>query len=1042
MDKLDIRQEEQLKQSFDMADHIVMKKYLSELTDYEIVPMDEHKRLQDIGDTVRVYKLGKIVYDQKEIVLDKLTTVYNALAGSKGSLIIVITSDGAHTEFYMGTKAEANPGTLAACQNTLEKAFKGNFPGSELIRLKNKQAEEVIDGLFHSSYESNLNPVSAVSGVASLRNQDKNFFVQGIENLLDAMRGEKFSVVYVADPVSYSRLDDIRSGYENLYTQLSPFAASDLQFSANENTAVTEGLTTGFSETVTESLSQTNATTENNSRTSNQSSNSGRNIITTSIARLFGGKTSTSSSDGLTTGYSSTRTEASANGTSTMNSTQESTSKAISEGTGRSLQLKMTNKAVLSLLERIDDQLNRLKKSEDLGLWNCAAYFIAEDVQTVKIAANTYKSLMRGDNSAVENAVVNTWDNKNKANLIQVTNYVRKLSHPLINLGSKYEGFAQQVTPGTLVNGSELAIQAGLPMKSIAGLPVIEAAEFGRNVTSYQSQDSTRSITLGHIFHMGTAEPTTVELDMESLAMHTFVTGSTGSGKSNTIYQLLDKLNRKDVRFLVIEPAKGEYKHVFGGREDVRVLGTNAAVSEVLRINPFSFPDGIHVLEHIDRLIEIFNACWPMYAAMPAVLKEAIETSYIQSGWDLEESVNYSGHNVFPSFSTLLEVLPDTIRSSEYSQEVKSNYTGALVTRVKSMNNGINGRIFSGQETEEAVLFDGNCIVDLSRVGSSETKALIMGVLVMRLQEYRSVTSNGMNSSLKHVTVIEEAHNLLRRTSVEQSQEGSNLQGKAVEMLANAIAEMRTYGEGFIIADQSPNLLDMSVIRNTNTKIILRLPDAQDRTLVGHAANLDDQQIAELAKLRVGVSAIYQNNWLQPVLCLVESFEGAKPYIFEPAAITKKQTDRKMLGQITHLLLAGRIGKKPDQLDVEPLLDWLTEQSIDLKAKTSIENQLQQWVHQGKMDVWKQEEFALLSTLITALYDGPRMIASSRKAADMRAWHEELLRSIRFISELSLNESIENAVIQCLLRDGASEDEEAKQFYFLWVEDVNGRAIM
>jgi len=120
----------------------------------------------------------------------------------------------------------------------------------------------------------------------------------------------------------------------------------------------------------------------------------------------------------------------------------------------------------------------------------------------------------------------------------------------------------------------------------------------------------------------------------------------------------------------------------------------------------------------------------------------------------------------------------------------------------------------------------------LSRVGSMETKSLLMGILVMKLQEYR-MCSSGMNSRLRHVTVLEEAHNLLRKTSAEQSQEGANLQGKSVEMLANAIAEMRTYGEGFIIADQAPGLLDMSVIRNTNTKIILRLPDEEDRKLVG-----------------------------------------------------------------------------------------------------------------------------------------------------------------------------------------------------------------
>ena len=83
-------------------------------------------------------------------------------------------------------------------------------------------------------------------------------------------------------------------------------------------------------------------------------------------------------------------------------------------------------------------------------------------------------------------------------------------------------------------------------------------------------------------------------------------------------------------------------------------------------------------------------------------------------------------------------------------------------------------------------------------------------------------TAAGANRPLRHLTVLEEAHNLLKRTSTDQPVEGGNLLGKSVEMLSNAIAEMRTYGEGFIIADQAPGLLDMAAIRNTNTKIILR----------------------------------------------------------------------------------------------------------------------------------------------------------------------------------------------------------------------------
>ena len=178
--------------------------------------------------------------------------------------------------------------------------------------------------------------------------------------------------------------------------------------------------------------------------------------------------------------------------------------------------------------------------------------------------------------------------------------------------------------------------------------------------------------------------------------------------------------------------------------------------------------------------------------------------------------------------------------------------------------------IFSADDIEDQELFDENVIVDLSRVGSTETKALIMGILILKLQEHRIACVDGSNSDLCHITVLEEAHNLLKRTSTEQSSETANLLGKSVEMLANSIAEMRTYGEGFIIADQSPGLLDLSVIRNTNTKIIMRLPDFSDRELVGKAAGLNDAQIIELSKLPCGVAAIYQNDWISPVLCRIK----------------------------------------------------------------------------------------------------------------------------------------------------------------------------
>jgi hypothetical protein len=298
----------------------------------------------------------------------------------------------------------------------------------------------------------------------------------------------------------------------------------------------------------------------------------------------------------------------------------------------------------------------------------------------------------------------------------------------------------------------------------------------------------------------------------------------------------------------------------------------------LLKINPFSFPEDIHVLEHIDRLVEIFNVYWPMYAAIPAILKEAIIHAYEQCGWDLEYSVNENKVSI-PTFKDILNSLEEVIQQFAYDVETKGNYVGTLVTRVKSLTNGINGQIFCSKELDSELLFDQNVIVDLSRVGSSETKSLIMGILVMRLSGYRMSNANGMNQPLKHVTVLVEAHNILKRTSTEQQSESSNVLGKSVEMLSNAIAEMRTFGEGFIIADQSPSMLDMSAVRNTNTKIIMGLPDEMDRRLIGKSAGMKDEQLDEIIKLPQGVAVVFQNDWMEPVLCKINYFnQSSKLY--------------------------------------------------------------------------------------------------------------------------------------------------------------------
>lgn len=561
-------------------------------------------------------------------------------------------------------------------------------------------------------------------------------------------------------------------------------------------------------------------------------------------------------------------------------------------GKNDALTQNFVNYDVKNTLELIEKQIKRVEQSTALGMWDFSAYFMSESPIIANNTAHMYLALTQGADSYLSQSAVNLWEyrEERKNDIANIMDFIRRLQHPEFELDIAPDDpsfdpdwlmYPPHVNATVSLTGRELAYSLNLPKKSVSGLPVLESVAFGREVQKFTppSEKTSKTLIAGNVYHMRKEDKNIrVKLDTDSLCAHTFITGSTGTGKSNFIYNLLEQIYEEDKHFLVIEPAKGEYKNVLGGFDDVSVYGTNPMYTELLHINPFSFPKHINVLEHIDRLVEIFNACWPMYAAMPAVLKDAIERVYKDKGWVFSNYAYYSED--FPTFTDLIKVLPDIMSESLYSADTKSDYSGALITRVKSLTNGINGEIFcSSMEISNESLFDKNVIIDISRVGSVETKSLIMGILIMKLQEYR-MQPDKMNENLQHITVLEEAHNLLRRTSFAQTQESSNLQGKSVEMLTNAIAEMRTYGEGFIIADQAPDMLDEAVIRNTNTKIIFRLPDENDCKLVGKSIALTDVQIKELAKLPAFVAVIHQNDWIESVLCKSEKYDKERKYAF------------------------------------------------------------------------------------------------------------------------------------------------------------------
>lgn len=929
---LDIREFAELEDAFALADSIVTKNYLARLDACSLLEPSEEQDHKPLREQASLFRVRKIVYDREESSLQKLVNTYASAVGFDSNLVMILDSDGKETALYLGTAGAREVSSARGSAKALCGSFSGNFPGSlgkyEDIVLDSAPLEELLQHCTKGLYTS----VASVSGVGSPREPeegDNGNYIQGMEKLLDTMQGIPFSAVFLANMVSGSQREEIRGEYELLYSKLYPFLKSDLSFQESAAEGVSKTLSKSLSTTLTRSrssalsagTSKSHAHTEGSAVThtntlginASQSPKPDRKI---NLGVHYSHSFSSTQSVSDTVAFGTTRTRTSTVGDARAEGEVEGIAQGTSrtETSGRTLMISYLNKTIQNLLERIDEQLERMKESEKYGMFASAVYFLAADPMAAKMAASAYQGLMNGSCTHVERADINFWREEENVNIIK--KYIRKLQHPQFAFGTE-----NVVTPVSLVSGKELAVLMGLPRKSIPGVSVLETAAFGRNIPE-EAVKGSRSIELGNLYHMGREEEgpkgkLPVRLDLDSLTMHTFITGSTGAGKSNAVYSLLERVLDENVRsnaedmvhFMVIEPAKGEYKDKFGGCRDVQVYGTNPKKTELLRLNPFSFPADVHVLEHIDRLVEIFNVCWPMYAAMPAVLKDAIERSYLNAGWDLTESVcRYEekfGQCVYPGFLDVLDMVRLVMEESRYSADSKGDYTGALCTRIKSLTNGIYGQIFTSYELSMEALFDSNVIVDLSRVGSVETKSLIMGLLIMKMQEYRMALAgqNGRhNCRLKHLTVLEEAHNLLKRTSGLQSPDTSNLVGKSVEMLANSIAEMRTYGEGFVIADQAPGLLDLSVIRNTNTKILLRLPDLSDRELAGQAASLNERQIWELSKLKTGVAAVYQNNWQEPVLCKIHPCRnGEKPYQYQAAAVKKETAPLKAV--IDYLLL-------------------------------------------------------------------------------------------------------------------------------------------
>lgn len=904
----------QIIERLNSAAQFIDKNYLDDLSEYRTVPLSDHLKKMNL---TRLVHIKRIIYDKKEDINGKLISVFHSVMPFCKSVVLILKGTSDSVELYLGIRA-SQISNAAISGDVLKDSFLGNFPGSILENIRS----DGIKQIFNADDISNCNNIAYINIIPSERKNNKEEFIQGLEKFVDTMRGSEYICEIIASPLSPEDIENRMSGLEELYSALFPFSKKTSSHGHNEGSTLTEGITESIADSITQGISRAFGRNDGHNHGRNSSFNVGSHMLLS-----FGSSSGTQ--EGWSTGSSEMNTSTDSKARTQAHGHQRSQSSTV--GTTDNLTVEFRDKNIEDMLEKIERHIKRMKLGSSFGVWEVAPYFISKEKKTAAIAASTYRSILLGEEIGIEKPNFNLIDGlDSKAS--HIFESLMYSEHPRFSVPSFYvqenSNLSElQISPKGYLNGKELAMLFNLPRKSVGGITVTEMAEFGRNVSV--SDEAARKITIGKIYHMGQIEEQGIELDLDSLTSHCFITGSTGSGKSNTVYKLIEEAVKEPYRipFLVVEPAKGEYRNQFRKIQGINLFSTNPQIDQLLKLNPFAFCEGIHILEHLDRLVEIFNGCWEMYAAMPAILKEAIEEAYVSKGWDLLNSV-YTGEGipVYPTFTDVLAELPKIINNSAYSADTKGDYIGALVTRVNSMTNGIYGQIFCDEfEVENETLFDESTIVDLSRIGSSETKSLIMGILILKLTEYRMSRATKGNSILKHITILEEAHNILKNPKNAHGSAGNNVISKSVEMIVNSIAEMRTYGEGFIIVDQSPTSVDIAAIKNTNTKIIMRLPEMDDCKIAGHSVSLSEKQIRDLSKLETGVAVVMQNNWAEAVLTKINAAENNYNDYVAPISYNRLKAFRGMVlkqlidqFEITDEQNIGEIEKSIEEFDIIP----------------------------------------------------------------------------------------------------------------------------
>ena len=372
---------------------------------------------------------------------------------------------------------------------------------------------------------------------------------------------------------------------------------------------------------------------------------------------------------------------------------------------------------------------------------------------------------------------------------------------------------------------------------------------------------------------------------------HAFIAGVPGAGKTNTMLYLVTTLWRdtqQHIPFLVLEPAKQEYRALAlrKGMEALCVFSPGADSRFPLHINPFEFPLGLTLSEHIANLNAVFAGAFELPPPSPHFIDTCIERIYLNKGWNINE--RNTGKREYPTLQELYESLKVAVAESHYQGETRGNLQSVLEVRVGSLLKREIGNVYNVRRSiiRPEEWLDNPVIIELEALGEGPANfmSLLISTLIREVLRVRktSGTANqtlpsGIEREVNHVIFYEEAHNLIGPRT--DSSDGYSVDPKisATKFLVKMLAEVRALGEGIVIADQLPSVMAPEVLKNTGLKLGHRLTAVDDRNMLGSTMSASADQLEEQGTFDVGQALIFYEGLMKPFKMRICEWEAGSP---------------------------------------------------------------------------------------------------------------------------------------------------------------------